>query len=62
MTMQEPTEREVLEVGVIPERISWRWMRRAGATAACRDTHLKLGAEEVYSLVRDTNALFRAVA
>ena len=61
--MQEAGEREVLEVGYLFRKDFWHCGYALEAAAACRDYAFeKLGAEEVYSIIRDTNAPSRAVA
>ena len=63
LTMQEAGEREVLEVGYLFRKEFWHCGYALEAAAACRDYAFeKLGAEEVYSIIRDTNAPSRAVA
>lgn len=63
LTMQEAGEREVLEVGYLFRKDFWHCGYALEAAAACRDYAFeKLGAEEVYSIIRDTNAPSRAVA
>ena len=63
LTMQEAGEREVLEVGYLFRKDFWHCGYALEAAAACRDYAFeKLGAEEVYSIIRDINAPSRAVA
>ena len=63
LTMQEAGEREVLEVGYLFRKDFWHCGYALEAAAACRDYAFeKLGAEEVYSIIRDTNAPSRVVA
>lgn len=63
LTMQEAGEREVLEVGYLFRKDFWHCGYALEAAAACRDYAFeKLGAEAVYSIIRDTNAPSRAVA
>lgn len=60
----QPTDREkVLEIGYLFRRDCWNNGYATEAAAACkRFAFEKLGAKEVYSIVRDTNLASRRVA
>ena len=63
LTWQEADGRTVLEVGYLFSRAYWRQGYATEAARACRDYAFDtLGAETVYSIIRDTNAASRAVA
>lgn len=63
ITMQEWNGREVMEVGYLFNRNFWHHGYAAEAARACRDYAFeKLGADEVYSIIRDTNIPSQNVA
>ena len=62
-TWQEADGRTVLEVGYLFSQAYWHRGYAAEAARACRDFAFDtLGAETVYSIIRDTNTASRAVA
>lgn len=63
LTWQEAEGRTVLEVGYLFSQAYWHRGYATEAARACRDFAFDtLGAETVYSIIRDTNAASRAVA
>ena len=63
LTWQQIPQGRVLEVGYMFCKEHWHRGYAAEAAAACRRYAFEvLGAEEVYSIIRDTNAPSRAVA
>lgn len=63
LTMQDGGDKEVLEVGYLFRKEFWHRGYATEAAAACRDYAFDtLGAEDVYSIIRDTNGPSRAVA
>lgn len=63
LTWQDWGGRRVMEVGYLLERAHWRRGYATEAASACRDhAFTALDAEEVFSIIRDTNAASRAVA
>lgn len=52
----------VVEVGYLFRKSAWHQGYATEAAAACRDYAFELGVEEVYSIIRDTNAASRRVA
>ena len=63
LTMQEVGDSEVLEVGYLFRMEFWHHGYALEAAAACRDYAFeKLGAEAVYSIIRENNGPSRAVA
>ncbi|WP_418577667.1 GNAT family N-acetyltransferase [Hungatella sp.] len=63
LTMQEVGDSEVLEVGYLFRKEFWHHGYALEAAAACRDYAFeKLGAEAVYSIIRENNGPSRAVA
>ena len=63
LTYQEWGEHRVLEVGYLFQRDCWHRGYATEAARACRDyAFSRLGAEEVFSIIRDTNLASRAVA
>ena len=63
LTWQEADGRTVLEVGYLFSQAYWHRGYAAEAARACRDFAFDtLGAETVYSIIRDTNTASRAVA
>lgn len=63
LSMQDCGGREVLEVGYLFERRFWHHGYAAEAARACRNYAFDvLGAEEVFSIIRNTNSASQAVA
>ena len=63
VTMQNCDGKWVKEVGYLFERACWHHGYATEAAAACRDYAFKqLGADEVYSIIRDTNIVSQNVA
>ena len=63
LTMQDWDGRQVLEVGYLLERQFWGRGYASEAAIACRDYAFSaLHAEEVYSIIRDTNTASQNVA
>ena len=63
LTMQDWDGRQVLEVGYLLERQFWGQGYASEAAIACRDYAFSaLHAEEVYSIIRDTNTASQNVA
>lgn len=63
LTYQSWGERRVLEVGYLFERAFWHRGYATEAARACRDYAFdRLGAQEVFSIIRDSNFASQAVA
>ena len=63
LTMQDHRGRQVLEVGYLFQKAFWGNGYATEAAAACRDFAFgKLGAAEVFSIIRDTNTASQNVA
>lgn len=63
ITWQAYNDRQVREVGYLLRRPFWHRGYATEAAVACRDFAFRtLGAEEVYSIIRDTNRASRRVA
>ena len=63
LTWQQWGERQVLEVGYLFRRSAWHRGYATEAARACRDYAFSvLGAEEVFSIIRDNNLPSRRVA
>ena len=63
LTMQDCGERQVLEIGYLFERVFWNQGYASEAAKACREYAFDvLGAEEVFSIIRDTNEASQRVA
>lgn len=61
--MQDCGERQVLEIGYLFERVFWNQGYASEAAKACREYAFDvLGAEEVFSIIRDTNEASQRVA
>lgn len=63
LTLQDCGGRQVLEVGYLFQKAYWHRGYAAEAAVACKNHAFdKLGADEVYSIIRDTNAASQRVA
>ncbi len=63
LTMQPWKEEEVLEIGYLFERVQWHKGYATEAAKACKTYAFEtLGAEEVCSIIRDTNRASQNVA
>ncbi len=63
LTMQPWKDQEVLEIGYLFQRAYWHQGYATEAAKACKNYAFEvLGAEEVYSIIRDTNAASQNVA
>lgn len=63
LTMQSWGERQVLEIGYLFQRSYWHQGYATEAAIACKEYAFeKLGAEEVFSIIRDTNLASQNVA
>lgn len=63
LTMQEYNDRQVLEVGYLFQKAYWHNGYASEAAIACKDYAFdKLDAQEVYSIIRDTNIASQKVA
>ena len=63
LTMQPWKDRQVLEIGYLLRRTHWHMGYATEAARACRDYAFdRLNADEVYSIIRDTNAASQNVA
>ena len=63
LTVQPWGERRVIEVGYLFERAFWHRGYATEAAVACKEYAFSvLGAEEVYSIIRDTNTASQKVA
>lgn len=63
LTWQDAAGRQVVEVGYLFQKAFWHRGYAIEAAAACRDYAFdKLGCDEVYSIIRDTNTASRHVA
>lgn len=63
LTMQPWQDRQVLEIGYLFQRAYWHNGYAAEAAKACKEyAFSKLGAEEVCSIIRDTNTASQRVA
>lgn len=63
LTWQDFDGRPVIEVGYLLQRAFWHQGLAAEAARACRDYAFDvLGADEVFSIIRDTNMASQAVA
>ncbi len=63
LTMQESGEGPVLEVGYLFQKEYWHRGYATEAAVACKEYAFeKLGAREVYSIIRDTNLASQRVA
>ena len=63
LTMQEFDGRQVLEIGYLLQKAHWHKGYAAEAASACKRYAFEtLGADEVFSIIRDTNAASQNVA
>ena len=63
LTMQDGDGRQVLEIGYLLQKAYWHRGYAAEAAAACKRYAFEtLGAEEVFSIIRDTNTASQNVA
>lgn len=63
LTMQPCGDRQVLEIGYLFEKTYWHQGYATEAAAACREYAFSvLGADEVFSIIRDTNVASQRVA
>jgi len=63
ITMQDAGDRQVMEIGYLLCKEHWHKGYAAEAACACRDYAFEvLGAEEVYSIIRDSNISSQNVA
>lgn len=63
LTLQDCGGRQVLEVSYLFQKAYWHRGYAAEAAVACKNHAFdKLGADEVYSIIRDTNAASQRVA
>jgi len=63
LSMQPCEDREVLEIGYIFQKAYWHKGYATEAAIACREFAFeKLNADEVFSLIRDTNVASQNVA
>lgn len=63
LTLQDCGGRQVLEVGYLFQKAYWHRGYATEAAVACKNHAFdKLGADEVYSIIRDTNAASQRVA
>lgn len=63
ITIQEYRERRVLEVGYLFQKAFWHQGYASEAAIACkRYAFVELGADEVFSIIRDTNIASQKVA
>jgi len=63
LTMQDYLDKQILEVGYLFQRAYWHRGYASEAAIACRDyAFAKLDAEEVFSIIRDTNIASQNVA
>ncbi|TLG71801.1 GNAT family N-acetyltransferase [Culicoidibacter larvae] len=63
LTMQPVLDREVLEIGYLLQRAYWHQGYASEAAKACKAYAFSvLGADEVYSIIRDTNRASQRVA
>lgn len=63
LTMQDYKNEQVLEVGYLFQKSFWHRGYATEAAQACKEyAFSKLGAEEVYSIIRDTNLPSQKVA
>lgn len=63
LTMQQWNDRQVLEIGYLLQRAYWHKGYATEAAKACREyAFSKLNADEVFSIIRDTNTASQNVA
>ena len=63
LTMQNCKDKQVLEVGYLFQKAYWHKGYATEAASACKDyAFMKLHADEVFSIIRDTNIASQRVA
>lgn len=63
LTMQDCEDKQVLEIGYLLQRAYWHQGYASEAAIACKEYAFeKLNAEEVFSMIRDTNIASQKVA
>ncbi len=63
LTLQSWKERRILEIGYLFQKRFWHKGYAAEAARACKEyAFTRLGADEVFSMIRETNAASRRVA
>lgn len=63
LTMQDCEEKQVLEIGYLLQKAYWHQGYASEAAIACKEYAFeKLNAEEVFSMIRDTNIASQKVA
>ena len=63
LTLQDYNGTDVLEIGYLFQKAYWHYGYAIEAAAACKNYAFNvLGAEEVYSLIKETNTASRSVA
>lgn len=63
LTMQSWKDRQVLEIGYLLQKVHWHKGYAIEAAKACKEyAFTKLNADEVFSIIRDTNTASQKVA